>query len=105
MASHLVNSYIVRAGDTTYFDLGSEKWNDLKKDYGLTDNDLFQYFNVPALDEAIASGKTIRFSHDPRLLKRKRKKSLWKEWQHLREKLNLDDGNLVLRGDFYVIEN
>lgn len=26
---------------------------------------MFEYFNKPALDKAVESGKTIRFSHDP----------------------------------------
>ena len=60
------DSYIVKAGKTsTYFNLGSE-WGKIQEKFGLTDIEMFEFFNKPALDDAFASGKTIQFSHDPR---------------------------------------
>ncbi|MFU0789012.1 MAG: TNT domain-containing protein [Virgibacillus proomii] len=59
------DSYIGKAGkDSMYFDLGSE-WGNIQKKYGLTNDEMFKYFNVPALDDAVKSGKEIRFSHNP----------------------------------------
>ena len=53
------------AGDTTYFSLGND-WDVIKSKYNITDKDMFDLFNVPALDDAIKLGKEIRFSQDPR---------------------------------------
>lgn len=60
-------SYTAVAQDkgATYFDLGSE-WGVIQKKYNLNDRDMFEIFNVPALDDAISKGKTIQFSHDPK---------------------------------------
>lgn len=58
-------SYIARAGDDhVYFDLG-EKWDKLIHDLGVDKDDLFKAFNLPFLEEAVASRKPIDFSHDP----------------------------------------
>lgn len=42
-----------------YFDLGSTR-DDLGRGYGFTPDDLFDRFNKPALDKAIAEGTTFR---------------------------------------------
>ena len=78
------NSYISKAGDTTYFSLGDD-WNKLTEAYHLDSRGLqmFEAFNKPALDDAVAQGKTIRFSHDPRL-KIYEKSALRWEWDYLR---------------------
>ena len=59
-------SYVARAKATgdTYFSLGTQ-WNDISSAYGLTDKDMFNIFNIRALDDAVAQGKTIRFSQNP----------------------------------------
>ena len=58
-------SYIARAGtDFSYFDLGNDL-NNIMETYGLSYKEMFNYFNKPALDDAISSGKTIRFFHNP----------------------------------------
>ena len=54
------------AGDTTYFSLGND-WAVIKSKYNITDDDMFDLFNVPALDDAAKAGKEIRFSHGPRV--------------------------------------
>jgi hypothetical protein len=57
--------YIAKAGnDSSYFDLGND-WNKIKKRYGLSDKEMFENFNKYALDEAVSSGKTIRFAQNP----------------------------------------
>ncbi len=91
------NSYISKAGDTTYFSLGDD-WNKITVEYGLDveDTEMFKYFNKPALDDAVAQGKTIRFSHDPRL-ELSPETALAKEWKYLKEhygykKVILEDG-------------
>ena len=72
-----------KTGDT-YFDLGT-RWGEIKDVYTLTDTDMFDLFNTSALDEAVASGKTIRFTHDPRLLSYERS-ALADEWRYLKSK-------------------
>ena len=85
------NSYISKAGDTTYFSLGDD-WNKLTEAYHLDSRGLqmFEAFNKPALDDAVAQGKTIRFSHDPRL-KIYEKSALRWEWDYLKEQHGYKD--------------
>ena len=79
------NSYISKAGDTTYFSLGDD-WDKITVEYGLDaeGKEMFKYFNKPALDDAVAQGKTIRFSHDPKLEEYKKSALRW-EWDYLHE--------------------
>ena len=79
------NSYISKAGDTTYFSLGDD-WDKITVEYGLDaeGKEMFKYFNKPALDDAVAQGKTIRFSHNPRLEEYKKSALRW-EWDYLQE--------------------
>ena len=76
-------SYIKKAGKTTYFDLG-EYWNKIKEKFHLDDKQMFDAFNKPALDDAVAQGKTIRFSHDPTLKIYEESALRW-EWDYLKE--------------------
>ena len=81
------DSYIAKAGkDSTYFDMGKD-WDVVKKKYNLTDEDIFELLNVPALDDAVRSGKEIRFSHDPRL-DEYRDSFLKQEWIYLQDQHN-----------------
>ena len=79
------NSYISKAGDTTYFSLGDD-WNKLTEAYHLDSGgeQMFEAFNKPALDDAVAQGKTIRFSHDPELPQYEDSAIRW-EWDYLQE--------------------
>ena len=79
------NSYISKAGDTTYFSLGDD-WNKLTEAYHLDSQgrQMFEAFNKPALDDAVAQGKTIRFSHDPTLKIYEKSAIRW-EWDYLKE--------------------
>ena len=79
------NSYISKAGDTTYFSLGDD-WNKITAKYSLDaeGKDMFKYFNQPALDDAVAQGKTIRFSHKPTLKMYEKSAIRW-EWDYLHE--------------------
>ena len=88
-------SYIKKAGKTTYFDLG-EYWNKIKEKFHLDDKQMFDAFNKPALDDAVAQGKTIRFSHDPEHPQYQESAIRW-EWDYLKEhhgykKVILEDG-------------
>ena len=87
-------SYITKAGkDYTYFDLGSE-WDDIKKFYGFTDEDMFKLFNESFLDDGINEGKTFYFSHDPV----NDSGALGKEFEYLKENGYSWDGiNKVMR--------
>ena len=94
------DSYIARAGqNSSYFDMGSE-FDTIRKNYGLSSSEMFDYFNRPFLDDAISSGKAIRFSHDPRLYE---KGFLVDEWEYLKSTLNLTDADLVFEGGFWNV--
>lgn len=48
-----------------YFDMGDD-WNRAQEEFGIKRRDeMFDFFNRPALDEAIQRDMNIRFSHDP----------------------------------------
>ena len=94
------SSYTVRAGDTEYFDMGSG-WNRVMVEYDLNYDEMFDYFNKPVLDEAIASGQTIRFSHDPRVYETG---SLFDEWNYIKSTTGITDANLMLDGGFWVVK-
>ena len=89
------NSYISKAGDTTYFSLGDD-WDKLTEAYHLDSRgeQMFEAFNKPALDDAVAQGKTIRFSHDPRL-KIYEKSALRWEWDYLRAQHGYKDIDFI----------
>ena len=89
------DSYTVMAGDTTYFSLGND-WDVIKAKYNITDDDMFDLFNVPALDDAAKVGKEIRFSHDPTAYG---DCALKKEWQYLKD--NFGYTRLKKIGDFW----
>ena len=72
-----------KTGDT-YFDLGMQ-WGEIEEAYTLTDTDMFDLFNTSALDKAVQEGKTIRFTHDPRL-KIYERSALADEWRYLQNK-------------------
>ncbi|MFU2164968.1 hypothetical protein ACMZ6Z_09380 [Streptococcus pluranimalium] len=80
------DSYIVKAENTTYFSLGDE-WDKITVEYGLDTQgkEMFKYFNIPALDDAVMEGKKIRFSHDPTLPQYEGQAIDW-EWTYLKEK-------------------
>ena len=58
---------------------------------------MFEAFNKPALDDAVAQGKTIRFSHDPRLKIYEKSAIRW-EWDYLKEHHGYVD--VYKKGDF-----
>lgn len=55
---------VAKENGAMYFDMG-DNWGKVQSQYNLSNNDMFKLFNVPALDEAIKSGKTIKFTHNP----------------------------------------
>lgn len=59
---------------------------------------MFEAFNKPALDDAVAQGKTIRFSHDPRL-ELSLETALAKEWKYLQEYHGYNDLDII--GDYW----
>ena len=90
-------AYTIKAGDTTYFSLGTE-WDKITDTYSLdaAGQNMFDYFNKPALDDAVSAGKEIRFSHNPEAYGECALK--W-EWDYLQEK----HGYFALekKGDFW----
>ena len=100
----LKSNYIERAGNTTYFDLGVD-WEIQTNEYWLDyrGKQLFNYYNRPVIDDAINSGKQLRFSHDPR---KYHNCALEWEWNYIKNKMNIDDADKALRlkkdGFWYV---
>ncbi|MCL2676688.1 MAG: hypothetical protein FWF14_02320 [Streptococcaceae bacterium] len=95
-------SYVKEANGTSsnYFDLGSE-WNEVKSQYNLTDKDMFELFNKPALDNAISTGKKIEFSHNPINYP---DSALEEEWKYLKSRLNLTDKNIMKEGGKWYVK-
>ena len=75
---------IAKKDNSMYFYMGSA-YDDAMKKYYLSYQEMFDYFNVPALDEAASTGKVIRFTHNPELLKYKESFTEL-EWKYLQEK-------------------
>ena len=75
-------SYIERAKaeKAMYFDMG-DSWNSTQTSFSLSRDEMFSAFNVPVLDAAATAGKTIKFSHDPRL----DRNFLGDEWAYLQK--------------------
>lgn len=64
MDMNMSTSYITLAGnDYTYFSI--DNWDDIKTEYGFTDDDMFKLFNESFLDDGINEGKIFQFSHYP----------------------------------------
>ncbi|MDU1937860.1 MULTISPECIES: hypothetical protein [Clostridium] len=82
---------IAKKDNSMYFDMGSA-YDDTMKKYGLTYQEMFDYLNAPALDDAASNGKVIRFSHNPELPAYKGSFTEL-EWKYLQEKY----GYLYLR--------
>lgn len=60
-------SYDRAAGtDHTFFSLGAA-WDDIKTAQNLDNDGMFDAYNRPFIEDAVASGKPIDFSHDPRV--------------------------------------
>ncbi|MEJ2065442.1 MAG: hypothetical protein P8X74_19545, partial [Reinekea sp.] len=71
---------IAREENATYFDLGSE-WDAITSKYDMTGDEMFEAFNIPVLDDAVSSGKQIKFTHDPRT----NGGFLQQEWEYLQD--------------------
>jgi len=77
------DSYVAKAEaeNATYFSLGGE-WDNIKTAYGVSDGDMFNMFNLPVLDESVANGKKIKFSHNPKDFPNT---ALSDEWNYLQQ--------------------
>jgi hypothetical protein len=89
-SADISNSYTskAQAAGNEYFDLGAD-WDAIAGKYGLSDDDMFDLFNRPFLDDVIADGKTIHFTDNPANDLR----TLGFEYEYLRShgyKLNLE---------------
>ena len=71
------------ADGSSYFDMG-KFWNEIQEGHHLSSEQMFDAFNKQALDDAVAQGKTIRFSHNPTLEEYKNSALRW-EWDYLQE--------------------
>lgn len=61
---------------------------------------MFDYFNVPVLENVITRGKTIQFSHNPL---DNRKSFLYQEWKYIKKRMDLSDTDLVFKGGFWNV--
>ena len=62
---------------------------------------MFDLFNKPVLEEAISSGQTLRFSHDPREY---RVGAFAQEWELIKIKLGVSDIDLFFDGGFWYVK-
>ncbi|MCM3359397.1 LXG domain-containing protein [Psychrobacillus sp. MER TA 171] len=93
------DSYIARAGNnSTYFSMGDD-WDKVQSKYGLSDQEMFDYFNVPALNDAVSSGKKIQFSHNPN---ERVGSFLNQEWEYLKKEHGFTD--LIEEGGMWYAE-
>ena len=74
---------LAEADGSSYFDMG-KFWNEIQEEHHLNSEQMFDAFNKQALDDAVAQGKTIRFSHNPTLEEYKNSALRW-EWDYLQE--------------------
>ena len=74
---------LAEADGTSYFDMG-KFWNEIQEGHNLNSEQMFDAFNKQALDDAVAQGKTIRFSHNPELPQYEKSALRW-EWDYLQE--------------------
>ena len=94
------DSYIAKAGkNSSYFDLGDD-WAKIQKKFNLSDKEMFEYFNKPAIDDAIASGKQIQFSHNPC----NAKGYLGSEWSYIKKALCITDDSLIETGGVWYVK-
>lgn len=94
-----VKSYISEANKTgsSYFDLSND-WGMIQQKYNLTDQEMFEYFNKPFIDDAVNNGKIINFSHNPELPAYKGS-YLEQEWNYLKTR---GYNKLILNGDGWI---
>ena len=88
---------LAEADGSSYFDMG-KFWNEIQEGHNLNSEQMFDAFNKQALDDAVAQGKTIRFSHDPRL-ELSSETALAKEWKYLQEYHGYKDLDFI--GDYW----
>ena len=88
---------LAEADGSSYFDMG-KFWNEIQEEHHLNSEQMFDAFNKQALDDAVAQGKTIRFSHDPRL-EPSLETALSKEWRYLQEQYGYK--RLKLKGGYW----
>ena len=95
------NSYNVVAeknGDM-YFDMKDGLYDQTLNDYSLDYQEMFDEFNIPALDEAASAGKNIRFTVNPELAHGTFTEM---EWQYLKK--NYGYKYIIRKGDFYYAQ-
>ncbi|CDE43725.1 putative uncharacterized protein OB3369 [Clostridium sp. CAG:411] len=92
---------IAHSNGDMYFDMKDGLYDATLDNYNLSYQNMFDDFNVPALDMAANAGKTIRFTHNPEL-KEYAGTFTDKEWKYLQKKW----GYLYLReeGGFWYAE-
>jgi hypothetical protein len=94
------DSYTVKAGKTSsYFDMG-EEWNAVRKRYNLSYDEMFEYFNKPAIKDALDMGKKIQFSHNPI----NDDGFLGMEWDYIKDIMYLTDDDLIEMGGMWYVK-
>ena len=88
---------LAEADGSSYFDMG-KFWNEIQEEHNLNSEQMFEAFNKSALDDAVAQGKTIRFTHDPELPQYEESAIRW-EWDYLQEHHGFAE--VVKKGDFW----
>ena len=88
---------LAEADGSSYFDMG-KFWNEIQEEHNLNSEQMFEAFNKSALDDAVAQGKTIRFTHDPTLKIYEKSAIRW-EWDYLKEQHGYK--SLKLKGGYW----
>lgn len=67
-----------------YFDIKDGLYEEIQTRYNISSNEMFEKFNMPAINKAIEENKIIRFSHNPNLNKYKNS-YMYLEWSYLKK--------------------
>ena len=80
-----------------HFDLG-EEFLAFQNEFNLSNEQMFNYFNINGINEAFTLNKKIVFTHDPREYNTG---ALVAEWEYIKKRLKLKD-NYLDKGDVFV---
>jgi hypothetical protein len=78
-----------------------DDWSRVQIEYHLSEYEMFELFNKPVLDNAVAQSQIIRFSHSPLEYSGS---FLADEWEYLKNVLKLTDSNLHFEGGFWYVK-
>jgi len=81
-----------------YFDMKDGLYEEIQTRYNISSNEMFEKFNIPAINKAIEENKIIRFSHNPNLNKYKNS-YMYLEWSYLKNECQYT--HLIQKGEYW----